>query len=114
MSELKLSGTVYKINETQVVSDKFSKREFVLCDNGMYPQHVQFEVINDKCPELDRLAVGSDIEVYFNLRGREWTNPQGETKYFNTLQAWKIETATEAYAPTEATPNEEDDDLLPF
>jgi single-strand DNA-binding protein len=27
----------------------------------------------------------------FNLRGREWVNPQGEKKYFTSLEAWKID-----------------------
>ena len=40
---------------------------------------------------IDTIQVGQKVNVYFNLRGREWTNPQGEIKYFNSLDAWKIE-----------------------
>jgi hypothetical protein len=40
---------------------------------------------------LDQVQVSDQIEVSFNLRGREWTSPQGEIKYFNTLEAWRIE-----------------------
>ena len=31
------------------------------------------------------------IKININLRGREWVNPQGETKYFNSIQGWRIE-----------------------
>ena len=93
MSEVKLTGTVVLIKDTQVVSDKFSKREFVVNDNSMYPQLIQFEAIQDSVSMLDGFNVGDDVNVYYNLRGREWTNPQGETKYFNTLVCWKIEEA---------------------
>jgi len=78
--------------DTQKVSDKFSKREFVLTTelNTPYPQHVSFQVTQDKCALLDTINEGEDIKVLFNLRGREWNGPQG-LKYFNTLEAWRIE-----------------------
>ena len=47
-------------------------------------------MVQDRCELLDPFEVGQDVEVFFDLRGREWTNPQGEVKYFNSLQAWKL------------------------
>lgn len=83
---LKVKGTA------QQVSEKFKKREFVLTDNSsQYPQHIAFQLTQDKCGLIDQYTVGSEIKVHFNLRGREWTSPQGEVKYFNTLEAWRIE-----------------------
>ena len=77
-----------KSNEVQV-SDKFKKREFVLTDNSsQYPQHIQFELTQDKCSLLDSYQVGDEVKVYFNIRGREWTNNEGQVKYFNSMQAW--------------------------
>ena len=40
---------------------------------------------------MDQFQVGEFVDVSFNLRGREWTSPQGEVKYFNTVEAWRIE-----------------------
>ena len=40
---------------------------------------------------LDNLQIGQIVKVHFNLQGREWTSPQGEVKYFNTVVGWKIE-----------------------
>ena len=78
--------------DTQVVSDRFKKREFVLTTepSGNYPQHVSFQLTQDKCNLLDSYREGDELKVHFNLRGREWNGPQG-IKYFNTLEAWRIE-----------------------
>lgn len=87
---MEVKGTLKVVNTTHVVSDKFSKREFVLTTNDMYPQDILFQLTQDKCTLLDMFKVGDKVEVSFNLRGREWTNPQGEVKYFNSLEAWKL------------------------
>ncbi len=87
----KLTGTVKVINPTQVISEKFSKREFVIETQDQYPQLVMFQATQDKCSLLDNVQLSSQVEVSFNLRGREWTSPAGEVKYFNTLEAWRIE-----------------------
>jgi hypothetical protein len=115
----KLTGVIKVINPTVVVSDKFSKREFVITDSSsMYPQDISFQATQDKCGILDGMNVGQNVEVSFNLRGREWINPQGEAKYFNSLEAWRIEGAAnmQPSIPTLSAPsNEVEDSLdLPF
>jgi hypothetical protein len=88
----KISGILKVKNDTVQVSEKFSKREFVLTDNAsMYPQDILFQLTQDKCSLIDGFNTQDQIEVSFNLRGREWTSPQGEVRYFNTLEAWRIE-----------------------
>lgn len=90
---MELRGTIKKIFETQTFSSGFQKREFVLtvADNPEYPQHLKIEVIKDKCNLLDDCQVGQTITVSINLNGNEWTNPEGEVKYFVSLLAWKID-----------------------
>lgn len=96
----KLNGIVKVVNPTVQVSEKFSKREFVVTDaSSMYPQDIMFQATQDKCSLLDSIQQNDQVEVSFNLRGREWTSPQGEVKYFNTLEAWRIEKIGAA-APT--------------
>ena len=88
----KFTGTIKVISDTQRISDKFQKREFVVTDTtSMYPQDILFQTTQDKCNLLDQFQVNENVEVSFNLRGREWTSPQGEVKYFNTIEAWRIE-----------------------
>jgi hypothetical protein len=113
----KFEGRIIAITDTIVVSDKFKKREIVLEDNGTYPQTICFQLSQDKCDLANPLIIGQMATVHYNLRGKSWTNPQGETKYFNTLDVWKIEAnvtgnhPTDAPKPVQASNNEED---LPF
>jgi hypothetical protein len=88
---MQVAGKIVAIMPTQVVSEKFSKREFVVETPSQYPQQILFQLTQDKCSLLDGLQVGQEIDVHLNLRGKSWTNPKGETKYFNTLEAWKID-----------------------
>lgn len=90
---MNVKGKILEISDTQKISDKFQKREFVIeyVENPQYPEFLQFELIQDKCTQLDQFKEGENVDVYFNLKGRKWTNPQGQVKYFNSLQAWKLE-----------------------
>ncbi len=101
---MEVTGTLKAKFETQKVSDRFQKREFVLTTeaNTPYPQHVSFQVTQDKCSMLDQFADGEELKVQFNLRGREWNGPQG-IKYFNTLEAWRIERSQGASASPQAS-----------
>lgn len=90
-----VTGILKVKGETTKVSEKFTKREFVITDNSsQYPQHISFQLTQDKCSLLDQYQLGNEIKVHFNLRGREWTSPQGELKHFNSLEAWRIEGAS--------------------
>ncbi|MFP8879755.1 MAG: DUF3127 domain-containing protein, partial [Myxococcota bacterium] len=73
--------------------ERFRKREFVveLSDNPRFPQFVQFQLTGDRCESLDGLNVGDEVRIEFSLRGREWTSPQGQVKYFNSLDVWTID-----------------------
>lgn len=127
----KLTGTVKVLNDTVNVSDKFSKREFVVTEtSSMYPQDILFQATQDKCALLDAISVNDQVEVSFNIRGREWTSPQGEVKYFVSLDAWRIEKMGQGQAMPQGGPSamnmapspiesakaeiSEDDDDLPF
>lgn len=112
---MEAKGTIHKIFNTQTFDSGFSKREFVLkiAENPDYPQFVKFELTKDKCALLDDCAVGQELTVAFNLNGREWIDPKGEAKYFNTLTAWKIEKGAKAEAVEQEDwmDDNQDDDL---
>jgi len=123
---MEVSGRVKVINPEQQVSGSFKKREIVVTTEEQYPQHIMIEFTQDKCDLLNNYRPGDQVKVSINLRGREWVNPQGETRYFNSIQGWRIEKLqTEAPAQFQApaeTPsfppaqnfNEEEHDDLPF
>jgi hypothetical protein len=111
-----IQGQVKVISETQIVSDKFKKRELVLTTeaNTPYPQYVSFQLTQDKCAIADQYNVGDDVKVSFNLRGREWSGPQG-IKYFNTLEIWRIERIGQAQTMSEVgKPSIDDISDMPF
>ena len=108
-------------------SSGFRKREVVVTTEEQYPQHILVEFVQDKCDLLDKFQVGQPVKIGVNLRGREWVNPQGETKYFNSIQGWRIESLASENAGPGAHPippadqfepaknlNDEDFDDLPF
>jgi hypothetical protein len=88
---MEITGIIKVIKPTQQVSDKFAKREFVIETNEQYPQSILLELQQDRVDIIDSFTEGQEVECSLNLKGREWTNPQGETKYFNTIVCWKIQ-----------------------
>lgn len=89
---MEVTGKLRAIFDTKQVSERFTKRELVLeLIDGKYPQSVLFQLTGDRCAALDQFQVGDEVRLEFNLRGREWRSPQGEVKYFNSLDVWRIE-----------------------
>jgi len=93
---MELTGKIKLVKETQEVSASFKKREFVITTEEQYPQHIQLEFAQAKCDDLNAIGIGDKVKVSINVRGREWVKPDGESQYFNTLQAWKIEVLEKA------------------
>lgn len=111
---MEVSGKVKLVNATQVVSDKFSKRTLVVITNDQYPQEIEIQFTQDKCSILDGLSPGAEVTIGVNLRGRMWTNPQGEEKYFNTIEGWKIDKVGIQQSAPSVQPSVEVADDMPF
>lgn len=93
---MEVAGKIKHIDITREYgSNGFRKREVVVTTEEQYPQHIMIEFVQDKTNLLDAYQVGQDVRIGINLRGREWVNPQGETKYFNSIQGWRIENAAQ-------------------
>ncbi len=124
---MEIEGKIKSIGETKTFgTNGFRKREVVITTEEQYPQHLLIEFVQDKTNLLDQFKEGQAVKISINLRGREWTNPQGETKYFNSIQGWRIEILQssdstdmppvppmDAFEPVDEL-NEEDHDDLPF
>lgn len=123
---MEITAKIVEIFKEAQISGSFKKREFVVeyAENPQYPEYIKFEVIQDKCQLLDSYQLGQEVDISFNLKGRKWTDPKGEVKYFNTLQAWKLspKSATASGGSTSAPPTQEpewladndDENNLPF
>ena len=89
-----VTGRLHEIFDEQQVSEKFRKREFVLeVQDGQYPEHIKFQMVQDKTSLIDPFKMGDEVKVTFNLRGRGF-NKNGQMLYFTNLEAWKIEAAS--------------------
>ncbi len=89
---MEITGKIKEIFETKEYgTNGFQKRQMVLTLEGQYPQHILIDFVQDKVNLLDSFKVGDDAKVSIDLRGRDWTSPAGETKYFNSINGWKIE-----------------------
>lgn len=124
---MEIQGKIKMIDETKTYgSNGFRKREMVITTEEQYPQHIMVEFVQDKTDLLNDFQAGQTVKININLRGREWVNPEGETKYFNSIQGWRIENL-ETAASQDMPPippadtfepatdfNEEDHDDLPF
>ena len=89
---MEVTGKIKLINETQTFgASDFRKRELVLTTSEQYPQMLMIEFVQDKCDLLNSYTVGQEVKISINLRGREWINPEGVAKYFNSIQGWRIE-----------------------
>lgn len=124
---MEIQGKIKLIEEVKTYgANGFRKREMVLTTEEQYPQHILVEFVQDRCELLNTFEVGDAVKISINVKGREWINPQGEAKYFNSIQGWRIEKQQDEAAP-ELPPvpppdafepadkfNEEDYDDLPF
>lgn len=108
-------GKIKSVGNTENKSAKFSVRTFVLELEGKYPELVEFQLVNNNTVLIDPFSVGDEIEVDFNLKGREYNG-----RVYNSLQAWKI--TGEPKQKNEPTPqtevpkgeSKESQDDLPF
>jgi len=124
---MEITGKIKKIDETKTFgSNGFRKREMVVTTDEQYPQMILIEFVQDKCDLLNSFSVEDVVKVSINIRGREWVNPEGEAKYFNSIQGWRVEKvqsnatnevppieAVDAFAPADNVSDAEPDDL-PF
>lgn len=112
---MQITGTIKVLRDTEPVSDRFKKREIVITDSStQYPQHISIQFTNDRCDLLNNFKEGDQVEVSINLRGREWTSPQGEIKYFNTIEGWKITNVNGVISQSDQDIRSGYSDNLPF
>ena len=100
---MQLSGKLHAIFEVKQITERFQKRDFVVetIDNPTYPQLVILQLTGERCAVMDSFSLGQMVNVEFSVRGREWKSPSGEIKYFNSLDAWTIESDEQNQRPAE-------------
>ena len=111
---MEVQGKIKVIQQAETFGT-FTKRGVVVTSDEQYPQDIMVEFVQDKCTLLDKYKVGEDVKIGINLRGREWVNPEGVAKYFNTIQGWRIDkNSSETPSKPQPVTKENVDDDLPF
>lgn len=124
--EVNIIGKVKQVNRG-VGNANYEKTEVIVTTDEQYPQHILIEFGGQKASMPDHLQVGQQVNISVNLRGREWVNPEGVIKYFNSIQGWKISMVQPAHnvapapvqqqqpeLPKNTAVSNDDDDDLPF
>lgn len=123
---MQLQGTIKKISDIQTFASGFQKKYLVLLTEEQYPQPIQIDFLSDNLDLLNTFSVGEKVKVNIGIRGREWTSPQGEVRYFNSITGWRIERLETEQSPQSngmptASPQQafaeepiEEEDDLPF
>ena len=107
---MELSGTIKKLFETQQVSPTFRKREVVIETDENYPQVIMCEFTQDRADIPSRYNEGDKVTISINIRGREWTNREGETRYFVSIQGWRMAPWDGTSAEPTSVPRSDRDD----
>lgn len=101
-----VEGTVYHVGEVQTVGAKGAQKRVVVVETaGDYPQKIPCEFFGKNLDKSDRIAVGDEVLIAVNLRGRE-----SGGKFYGGLDAWHVKVTRSAGGPPPPT----DDDQLPF
>ena len=113
--KFELTGKLIEKFDTQVVSDRFKKREFVVqtdedVNGNVYTETIKFQLVQDKCDILDAYSINDIINVSFNIKGKRWEK-NGQVSYFNNLDAWRIDQNSSVSTPSASAP--ENDIPLP-
>ena len=114
---MEFKGKIKKVEEKQV-KGTFEFRKIIIEtqeSDPKYNQTICVDFTGKNCGLLDAnfCKVGTFVKVQYNLRGREWTNPAGQTLYFTTINGWRIEEVSEEVKVEDHYP-QVDDDALPW
>ena len=109
---MSIKGKVKKITEVEEKGN-FRVRKLVLETMDKYPQVVALDFTQNNVGLLDDTfcKIGNHVEVFYNVRGREWEK-EGKVLYFTTLNAWRVREYKEEVTTKDQAPDREDD--LPF
>jgi hypothetical protein len=90
-----LTGKLLIKFDTMQRTESFKTREFVVeksedINGKLITNFIKFQCVQDRTGIIDRVNVGDEIKVHFNIRGSKWEK-DGRVSYFNNLDAWRIE-----------------------
>ena len=109
---MKVTGKIHNVGALRVVSEKFKSKDVVILTEDKFPQYITIQFTQDKTDLISQNNIGEQVEVSVNLKGREWKSPQGEIKYFNTIEGWQINSVGKAHFDAQKFATKEADKMF--
>ncbi|MCY7293546.1 MAG: DUF3127 domain-containing protein [Ferruginibacter sp.] len=90
-----LTGKLIAKYDTVQRTETFKVREFAVektedINGRTITNYAKFQCVQDKTTIIDRVNIGDEIKVYFNIKGSKWEK-DGKVNYITNLDAWRIE-----------------------
>ena len=90
-----LTGKLIAKYDTVQKTESFKTREFAIEKSDDYNgrtilNYAKFQCVQDKTAILDKVNIGDEVKIYFNITGSKWEK-DGKTNYITNLDAWRIE-----------------------
>ena len=83
--------TIKQIGQTVTYDSGFQLRECLVTTMDKYPQDVMIKFFKDKCSLLDSYVAGREVEIAYNLRGNEYKDKSGSSRYSTDVIGWRID-----------------------
>ena len=105
-----LTGKLVAKYDTIQRTETFKTREFAVektedIGGRTITNYAKFQCIQDKTAIIDKVNIGDEIKVSFNIKGSKWEK-DGKVNYITNLDAWRIEQILQAGAGKGVTDTE--------
>ena len=78
---------------------EYQEREFVieLSSKGYSGanEYLKFSLVQEGCSKIDSFEINDNLNVSYEVKAREWVNPENETVYINDVRAISVKINTE-------------------
>ncbi len=90
-----LTGKLVAKYDTVQRTETFKIREFAVektqdINGKSIVNYAKFQCVQDKTDIIDKINIGDEVKVYFNIKGNKWEK-EGKVNYFTNLDAWRVE-----------------------
>ena len=92
MNEVTISGKVKFVDEVREFgSNGFRKHQVVIeTGDGRWDNPIPVEFTKDNIELSKDLQVGDQVQIQSRINGREWQGKDGSTKWFTSINGFKI------------------------
>ena len=100
MNEVTISGKVKFVDEVREFGNNgFRKHQIVIeTGDGRWDNPIPVEFTKDNIELSKNLQVGDQVKIESRINGREWQGKDGTTKWFTSINGYKITKESSEFA----------------